>query len=235
MTLAACISTGATLALASPSMAAPPPGDNGTVKVHRSTTSADDMRNEPKVCTFYLVGFQFDPAQQVSWYIKSWPPTGERKVVLKDTLTLDADGHGRTTDLTLPDGHYKLFWNFAGEHGAAKHKVFWVKCPAPTPSPSPSGGGNPGGPPPSATPTVKPTTDAPSPSPSAPSPSASTPSGDETSPLPPHRNVSDNGNTGGGLPFTGFPAAVAGGIALVLVLGGGAAMLISRRMRGSAG
>jgi len=43
--------------------------------------------------------------------------------------------------MTLANGHYKLFWTFAGEHGIAKHKVFWVACkatPTPTPSPSPS-------------------------------------------------------------------------------------------------
>src|SRR4051812_41428703 len=68
-----------------------PSGDNGTVKIHRSTTSADDRRNEPKVCAFYLVGFNFDPSQQVSWRILSWPPTGDRMEVLHGTLTLGQD------------------------------------------------------------------------------------------------------------------------------------------------
>lgn len=133
-----------------------PNGDNGTVKVHRTTTSADDPRNEPHVCGFYLVGFHFDAGQQVSWRIVSWPPTGNRTEVLHGTLTLGQDGHGRTTDLSLANGHYKLYWNFNGEKGHAKQKVFWVKCasstPTPAPTPSPSG-------------TVKPTT-TPSPSPS---------------------------------------------------------------------
>ncbi len=41
--------------------------------------------------------------------------------------------------MTLANGHYKLFWTFAGEHGSAMHKVFRVACKAtPTPSPSPS-------------------------------------------------------------------------------------------------
>jgi hypothetical protein len=142
-----------------------PPGDNGTVKIHRSTTSADDPRNEPKVCDFYLVGFHFDAGQQVSWEILSWPPTGDRKKVLSGALTLDQNGHGRTTDLNLADGHYKLAWTFSGEHGKAKQKVFWVECgseSAPTPSPTPS---------PTPTPAA-PATPSPSPSPSAPAPGA---------------------------------------------------------------
>ncbi|SEN23144.1 hypothetical protein [Nonomuraea pusilla] len=105
-----------------------PPGDNGDVKVHSWTTPEDDPRNEPKVCVFYLVGFNFDRVEQVSWEIKSWPPTGNGTTVKSGTLTLDEDGHGRTVDTTLPDGHYKLVWTFKGEHGKAKHKVFWVKC-----------------------------------------------------------------------------------------------------------
>lgn len=224
ITFAASISAGATLALASPSVAAAPPGDNGTVKIHRSTTSPADMRNEPKVCTFYLVGFQFDPAQQVSWHIKSWPPTGDRTVVLQDTLTLNADGHGRTPDLTLPDGHYKLFWTFAGEHGKAKHKVFWVKCPSPSTTPTPTtppgnnnpGGGKPGSP----TPSAKPTT-------ATPTPPTATPSDDQSPTTPPHKNAS----SGGGLPFTGSNAILAAGIALALILTGAGALMITRHKR----
>jgi len=114
-------------------------GDNGTVKIHRSTTPVTDRRNQPHVCVFYLDAFGFDSAQAVSWWIKSWPPTGDRSIVSTGTLTLDANGDGHTGDMTLANGHYKLFWTFAGEHGSAMHKVFRVACKAtPTPSPSPS-------------------------------------------------------------------------------------------------
>jgi hypothetical protein len=151
---AAAAATGATLALTGTAGAAPitsapaaggaataqvVSGDNGTVKIHRSTTPVADRRNQPHVCVFYLDAFGFDAAQSVTWTIKSWPPTGNRSVVLSGTLTLNSHGDGHTADQTLPNGHYKLFWTFAGEHGRAKHKVFWVKCaPSPTPSPSPS-------------------------------------------------------------------------------------------------
>lgn len=141
-----------------------PPGDNGDVKIHKTTTSPDDHRNQPHVCGFYLVGFNFDSGEQVSWRILAWPPTGNREKVLDGTLTLDNGGHGRTNDLSLPNGHYKLVWNFAGEHGKAKHKVFWVKCkPGTTPSPAPTSSAQPSQTPstspstaPNTTPSVKP-------------------------------------------------------------------------------
>ena len=113
-------------------------GDNGTVKIHKSSTPVTDPRNEPHVCVFYLDAFGFDPGQSVSWQIKSWPPTGDRTVAGQGTLTLDSRGDGRTSDQTLPNGHYKLFWTFTGEHGAAKQKVFWVSCPSPAPTPTPT-------------------------------------------------------------------------------------------------
>ncbi|MCP2347294.1 hypothetical protein [Nonomuraea roseoviolacea] len=116
-----------------------PPGDNGDVKVHKWTTPEDDQRDEPHVCVFYLVGFNFDAAERVSWEIRSWPPTGDGTTVKSGALVLDKDGHGRSVDLTLPNGHYKLFWDFAGKKGAPKQKVFWVECePTPTPTQTPT-------------------------------------------------------------------------------------------------
>ena len=109
-------------------------GDNGDVKIHNSGTAVTDQRNEPHVCVFYLDAFGFDSGQSVSWQIRSWPPTGSRSVVASGSLILDTGGNGHTGDMSLQNGHYKLFWNFAGENGFAKQKVFWVKCPASPPS-----------------------------------------------------------------------------------------------------
>ena len=112
-------------------------GDNGDVKIHNSSTAVTDHRNEPHVCLFYLDAFGFDSGQSVSWQIKSWPPTGSRAVVASGALALDSAGSGHTGDMSLQNGHYKLFWNFTGENGFAKQKVFWVACPGSSPSPKP--------------------------------------------------------------------------------------------------
>ena len=117
--------------LVAPAAHATPPGDNGTVKIHDATTGEELRKNEPHVCTFYLDAFGFDAAQEVDWHIEAWAPTAHVKgeTVKSGAITLDSDGHGRTDDLSLPDGHYKLFWTFEGQNSAAaKHKVFWTDC-----------------------------------------------------------------------------------------------------------
>ncbi|MDR3084220.1 MAG: LPXTG cell wall anchor domain-containing protein [Streptomyces sp.] len=129
--------------LLAPAAHATAPGDNGTVKIHDAKTGEELRRNEPHVCTFYLDAFGFDRAQQVDWHIEAWAPTAATKgeTVKSGEITLDSVGHGRTEDLSLPDGHYKLFWDFEGKKGAPKHKVFWTDCKSEggggtTPSPS---------------------------------------------------------------------------------------------------
>ncbi len=119
-------------------------GDNGDVKIHAVGASFVDERNQPHVCRFYLDAFNFDAHQQVSWTISQQPPTGHTQV-LSETLMLDSHGAGTSAQYSLPAGHYKLVWNFSGEHGSAKHKVFWSDCAA-VASPPPgstviSGGG----------------------------------------------------------------------------------------------
>ncbi|MGV9244551.1 LPXTG cell wall anchor domain-containing protein [Streptomyces sp. NPDC003710] len=146
--------------LSAPLAHATAPGDNGTVKIHDASTGEEPRRNEPHVCTFYLDAFGFDGVQQVDWHIEAWAPTAATKgeTVKSGVLTLDSGGHGRTQDLSLPDGHYKLFWNFDGEKGAAKHKVFWTDCgDAKGPGPGASASATPsapvsGGPSPDASP-----------------------------------------------------------------------------------
>jgi hypothetical protein len=187
-------------------------GDNGTVKIHRSTTPVTGRRNEPHVCIFYLDAFGFDAGQSVSWQIKSWPPTGDRSVVSSGALALDGNGGGFTGDMTLPNGHYKLLWNFTGEHGHAKQKVFWVACGAPT-SPPPTS------PPPTSPPPTSPPPTSPPPAPMAssqapaPGPSSSPPSE-------------------GGLPTTGWPLALIAAAGVALLGTGGTAIVAARRRRG---
>ncbi|MCI0688669.1 MAG: hypothetical protein L0Y54_15755, partial [Sporichthyaceae bacterium] len=112
------------------------PGDNGTVKIHEDgATPDDDPRNEPHVCHPRLTAFNFDDLQEVSWQIHEHPPTGN-DLAAEGAITL-VDGTGsQLVTPQLPAGHYKLTWTFEGEHGSAKHKVFWVECDAPTQPPT---------------------------------------------------------------------------------------------------
>ncbi|MFE1381301.1 hypothetical protein ACFW6S_20410 [Streptomyces sp. NPDC058740] len=133
------------VALAGAPSAFAAPGDNGDVKIHKSGTSPDNPKNEPKVCKFYLAAFDFDGLQEVSWEITPQPPKADDPN-LSGKITLDNTGNGHTSDLALPDGMYKLDWTFVGENGAGKHKVFKVDCGTiASPPPTTNGGGN-GGP-----------------------------------------------------------------------------------------
>ncbi|MFE7273859.1 LPXTG cell wall anchor domain-containing protein [Streptomyces sp. NPDC057623] len=189
------------------------PGDNGTVKIHDASTGEELRRNEPHVCEFYLDAFGFDSVQQVSWHIEAWAPTAAVKgeTVKSGAITLDGAGHGRTADMTLPDGHYKLFWNFEGEKGSAKHKVFWTDCEDEEP-----GGGTPSASPsPSETPGDS--TTEPSASPSAPDEAAASPSPS------PQGGAGDLAETGNGAPVGLLSAAAAA------LLGAGGYLVFRRR------
>ncbi|MEU9354701.1 LPXTG cell wall anchor domain-containing protein [Streptomyces griseoloalbus] len=204
-----------TALLTAPVAHATPPGDNGTVKIHDASTGEESRRNEPHVCTFYLDAFGFDAGQQVDWHIEVWAPTAGTKgeTVLSDALTLDASGHGRTEDLSLPDGHYKLFWNFEGEKGSAKHKVFWTDCEE---TAAPSGS-------PSAAPSAEPAASA---SPSAASSSAA-PAAGSTPGSAPQGGSGDLAETG-----NGAPVGLLAGVAAALVAAGGFLMFRRRRSSG---
>ncbi|GAA0623875.1 hypothetical protein [Streptomyces crystallinus] len=124
------------------------PGDNGDVKIHNLGTPFSDQRNEPKVCGFYLDGFNFDTAQSVTWSIQT-QPLRAGGATLSGAITL-ATGVGHTLPLTLPNGQYKLTWKIAGGNGAGKMKVFKVDCspvtgPSAVPRVIPAGGPNAGG------------------------------------------------------------------------------------------
>ncbi|MFI6406430.1 hypothetical protein [Streptomyces sp. NPDC050548] len=120
-------------------------GDNGDVKIHEVGTLFDDQSNDPKVCDFYIDAFNFDTVQEVTWSIETQPSVlGGATRTGSITLT---GGTGHTMPVaTLPNGQYKLTWNFVGENGKAKQKVFKVNCPTPPPGGGPGGGtGGPGG------------------------------------------------------------------------------------------
>ena len=131
----------ALLAPASPALSNDTPGNNGTVKIHEGAGENDpgEVRNEPHVCTFHLHFYFSDPEQAGTWEIQEWSPGDKGVVVLSGTYDTQGDGEDREPDAgvyTLPDGHYKLFWD--GDLDTQKHdkmKVFWVDCPEATETP----------------------------------------------------------------------------------------------------
>ncbi|MFG2781963.1 hypothetical protein ACGFY7_29455 [Streptomyces prunicolor] len=138
----AVLAAAATVVCGAPAAVAAP-GDNGDVKIHEVGTPFTDERNQPKVCDFYLDAFNFDTVQEVTWSIETQPsiPGGATR---SGSITLTT-GTGHTMPVAqLPNGMYKLTWNFVGENGAGKHKVFQVDCPSPPPGGS-TGGGTGGG------------------------------------------------------------------------------------------
>lgn len=210
---AVTVAAAASLLLA-PAAYATPNGDNGTVKIHDAVTGEWLKKNEPKVCTFYLDAFNFDAQQSVSWKIVTKPwKNGE--VAEVGELTLDAEGHLRSETLSLADGHYKLIWNFDGENGEAKHKVFKVDCDG--------------------VPEEADDEESPEPSPSAPAGTTPEPNGSsEPSPLPTEADESSPASPGGDLAETGssIPAGALAAAAASL-LGAGAYLVLRRRNSGS--
>src|SRR5262245_33193537 len=100
-----------------PGFAASPPdqGNNGTVKILEGSTETEPIvHNEPHVCTFHLHVFFADPFEAGTWEIQEWSPGDKGTVVLSGTYDTNGDGEDRDPDqgaYTLPDGHYKLFWD----------------------------------------------------------------------------------------------------------------------------
>ncbi|KOV90929.1 LPXTG-domain-containing protein cell wall anchor domain protein [Streptomyces sp. NRRL B-1140] len=228
---AVCAAASAALLFA-PAAHATAPGDNGTVKIHDAATGEELTRNEPHVCAFYLDAFGFDGGQKVDWHIDAIPPSENKgETVESGVLSLDAEGHGRTEDLSLADGHYKLFWTFEGEKGSAKHKVFWSDCE----DEQEPGGSTPSG---SASASASPSSGvsgSPSGGPGASaSPSASAGGGVPAS-ASPSSSPSPQGGGDGDLAETGngAPVGVLSGVAAALVAGGG--FLVLRRRRAGRG
>ncbi|MFD7691764.1 hypothetical protein [Streptomyces sp. NPDC059374] len=129
------------------------PGDNGTVKIHTAPwdgvrrTDYGDAIDEPRVCRFYLDLANFAGVGTVTWNIVPQPavPSG---ATLNGTVSIDArTGVGHSEDLTLPDGQYRLTWEFTGATAPNRDKTFTVDCRASmsTPSPAPQGGPAAGG------------------------------------------------------------------------------------------
>ena len=129
--------------LASPVHAGEPPGNKGTVKIHRTSTPDSDRRNEPKVCTFRIVGFGFpdDTNLELSIVGHGGPNAGTGSFA--DTVEageLSPAGDFGIAGPSLPDGMYKLTADNTTAPGNAKHKVFKVECGGQAPTGGTTGG-----------------------------------------------------------------------------------------------
>ncbi len=120
-------------ALAAPASAreSPPPGCNGTVKVHKEEYVDPMMHDDPKVCDTYLYGHGFDPGSEVLWWIA--PQHDKDHPIVGGRLTVQPDGTVKTGPVMLDgaplkEGQFRLSWWQIGCPGVAKWKVFKVKC-----------------------------------------------------------------------------------------------------------
>ena len=153
---AAVLALIAVASLASPAWAQDPPENNGTVKI--DDVPFDDLpNNEPHVgCTFQVDFYGYDEGDlDATVTFEAHPPTGERQLLLTDTVVIGEDdnsGGGSeagldasetyTLDFTgitphpVQGFHVKLTINAEGSQGAdVKHKVFWVTgCETPGPT-----------------------------------------------------------------------------------------------------
>jgi len=197
-----------------------PPGCNGDIKTHNGNGEPSPItKDQPKVCSFHLHAFNFDPGAKVVWSIKTQPGGNQ---VLAGDLTVDSSGAGRTGELNLADGQYKVYWHQDGCPGGDKHKVFKVECaPPPTATPVP----------PTATPvpptaTPVPPTATPVPPTATPVPPTATPTlvagvaGAEVTPVAQVAPAEILPKSGGG----GLSGVLLAGLALI-ALGGGAGAL----------
>ncbi len=118
-------------------VAAAPPGNNGTVKIHSGATDEGPaLANDAKVCTFHLHFFFGDPSQAGGWHIDQQAPTGNA-TILTGAYSSGANGEYQTVEMGLPIGHYALSWDGRDAQNE-KSKSFWVTCDNP---PGPIGGG----------------------------------------------------------------------------------------------
>jgi LPXTG-motif cell wall-anchored protein len=97
----------------------------GDIKIHNVGTSEDDNSNEPKVCTFTLVGDNFGAGESLTYAFRLGEPFKDDPV-LTGGLVADSLGSFSTDVISgLTPGHYKVTV-VAGED--EEYKVFQVEC-----------------------------------------------------------------------------------------------------------
>lgn len=125
-------------------------GNSGTIKVHDGATADPPQRNEPHVeGDAFVEGFNM-AADEGTLNIFSWPPTGNRELVVATTWEADGgepESHFLAGPFVLPCGHYRAEAQNGMEEddfpGGVKSKMFWVECEEPEPIPCDEPGGEP--------------------------------------------------------------------------------------------
>ena len=246
--LTAMLTSLAGLASAAPN----PPGNNGTIKLD-DTPFDDAPDNQPHVgCSFQVDFYGYDEGDlDATVTFEAHPPTGERQLLLTDTVVIGEDdnsGGGSEAGLDASQSytlelagvephpvqgvHVKLTINAEGSQGAdVKHKVFWVTGCVPGPTTTTTGDttttstshgtGSSG-----ATSTSESTTT---------SEATSTSRGETTSTTSAVGGASSSAPGGGALPFTGAGGAMPLlAVGLTLVGLGGASLLANNARRSRA-
>jgi hypothetical protein len=109
-------------------------GNTGTIKVHDEETASPAQRNEPHVdCDdFWVEGFRM-AADSGNLTFYSWPPTGDKAVVLEADWSADhgtPKNHFLAGPFTLAAGHYRVEATDVDKKDGTSHvktKVFWVE------------------------------------------------------------------------------------------------------------
>lgn len=127
------------LALLTPVSADHGNGNSGTIKVHDGSSADPPQRNEPHVEGGVFVEGSNMAAEEGTLQVFSWPPTGDRELVIDTTWEAD-DGtpehHFLAGPFELDCGHYRVEAQNGMEAqdfpGGTKAKMFWVEgCEAP--------------------------------------------------------------------------------------------------------
>lgn len=96
------------------------------MRIHDAATGAVLPGVDRRVCSFYLAVSEFDGRRQVGWKIVQ---RSSGTVAETGDVALDGQGGGRSADLALGDGRYRLVWDFRGNGGAdAGSALFEVDC-----------------------------------------------------------------------------------------------------------
>jgi hypothetical protein len=116
--------------------------NSGTIKVHDGPTATPPERNEPHVTGDFWVEGSNMAASSGDLFFFSWPPTGDRTLVMEGNWTADGAepaNHFNAGPFDLPCGHYRV----GASNGPAqasdfpsgmKKKTFWVEgCESPPP------------------------------------------------------------------------------------------------------